>query len=153
MSHIFYHGKIPHFDFIKKNGAFLSKVKLGSFCEQNCWLLCIALLTRIDTSLYLWLISLYLIVSSIEIRGCLFISTSYTDSIKINRPGYNMYWVNFWQPSIHVQQKAFEKTLIEVYIPYLYASIGTFCAKIDEVFEAEWVFEVCLEIDKSLLSK
>ena len=38
-----------------------------------------------------------------------------TDSTKINRPGYNirMYWTNFWQPTVHVQQNMFEKTLIK----------------------------------------
>ena len=40
---------------------------------------------------------------------------SYTDSIRINRPGYSigMYWTIFWQPSVRVQQNIFEKTLIE----------------------------------------
>ena len=47
-----------------------------------------------------------------------------TDLMKINRPGYNirMYWTNFWQPAIHVQQNIFEKSRIEVYILHLYAS-------------------------------
>ena len=37
--------------------------------------------------------------------------TQYTDSTKINRPGYNirMYWINFWQPSVHIQKNIFEK--------------------------------------------
>ena len=47
----------------------------------------------------------------------------------------------------------FEKTLIEVCSPHLYASSGTFCSQIGQLFETHWVFEVCLEIDKSLLSK
>ena len=45
----------------------------------------------------------------------------------------------------------FGKTLIEIRSPHLYASFGTFYAKIGQSFEAQWVFEVCLEIDKSLL--
>ena len=53
-----------------------------------------------------------------------------TDSTKINRPEHNirMYWTNFWQPSAHVQQNIFEKTLIEAHSPLLYASFGTFFA-------------------------
>jgi len=47
----------------------------------------------------------------------------------------------------------FYKTLIEVGSPHLYASFGTFCVQIGQLFEAKRVFEVCLEIDKSLLSK
>ena len=36
-----------------------------------------------------------------------------TDSTKINRPGHNIriYWTNFWQPTVHVDQNIFEKTL------------------------------------------
>ena len=66
-----------------------------------------------------------------------------TDSIKINRPRYNirMYWANFWQPTIHVQQNIFEKNLIEVSIPYIYASFGTFCVQIGQLLAAQWVFK------------
>ena len=46
-----------------------------------------------------------------------------------------------------------KKNLIEVCSQHLYASFGTFCAQIGQLFEAQWVFEVCLEIDKSLLPK
>ena len=36
-----------------------------------------------------------------------------TDSIKINRPGYNirMHWTNFWQSTVHIQQSFLEKLL------------------------------------------
>ena len=73
---------------------------------------------------------------------------SFTDSTKINRPVYSirMYWTNFRQPTAHVQQNIFE-TLKEVRCPHLYASFGTFNAKIGPLFEAEWVFKVCLKID------
>ena len=54
---------------------------------------------------------------------------------------------------VYVQQNIFEKTHIEVCIPYIYASFGTFCAQIGQLFEAQRVLEVCLEIDKSLSSK
>ena len=47
----------------------------------------------------------------------------------------------------------FKKSLIEVGSPHLYASFGTFCAQIGQFFEAQWVFEVCLKINKSLSSK
>ena len=66
-----------------------------------------------------------------------------TDSTKINRPGHNkrMYWTNFWQPTAHVQQNIFEKTLIEAYSPHLYASFGTFCVQSGQLFAPHWVFE------------
>ena len=40
----------------------------------------------------------------------------------------HMYWMNFWLPTVHVQQNIFEKILIEACSPHLYASFGTFCA-------------------------
>ena len=63
----------------------------------------------------------------------------HTDSTKINRPGYNirMYWTNFRQPTAHAQQNIFGKTLIEVRSLHLYASFGTFYAKIGLLFEAQ----------------
>ena len=66
-----------------------------------------------------------------------------TDSTKINRPGHNirMYWTYFWQPTTHVQQNIFEKTLIEGCSPHLYASFGTFCVQISQLFAAQWVFK------------
>ena len=66
-----------------------------------------------------------------------------TDSTKINRPGHNirMYWTNFWQLTIHIQQNIFEKTLIEVGSPHLYASFGTFCVQIGQLFAAQWVLK------------
>ena len=73
-----------------------------------------------------------------------------TDSTKINRPGIEyvrMYWMNFCQLTAHTQQNIFGKTFIEVRSLHLYASFGTFYAKIGLLFEAEWVFEVCLKID------
>ena len=51
-----------------------------------------------------------------------------------------MKWANFWQPTIHVEQNSFEKTLNKVWSPYLYASFGTFCAQIGQLFEAQWVW-------------
>ena len=73
-----------------------------------------------------------------------------TDSTKINRPGYNirMYWTNFWQLTVHVQENIFEKTLIEACSPHFYASFGTFYSQIGQLFEAQGVFEVCMKIDK-----
>ena len=66
-----------------------------------------------------------------------------TDSTKINRPGHNihMYWTNFRQPTAHVQQNIFGKTLIEVSSLHLYASFGTFCVQIDQLFAPQWVFK------------
>ena len=45
------------------------------------------------------------------------------------------------------------KTVIEVCSPHLYASFGTFNAKIGQSFEAQWVFEEGLKIDKKMSSK
>ena len=60
-----------------------------------------------------------------------------TDSIKINRPGHNirMFWTNFWPPTVHTQQNIFEKTLAEVCSSNLYASFGTFCIHIGQLFK------------------
>ena len=68
---------------------------------------------------------------------------SCTDSTKINRPGHNirMYWPNFWQPTVHVQENIFEKTHIEVCNPHIYASFGFFCVQIGQSFTAQWVFK------------
>ena len=50
-------------------------------------------------------------------------TTLHTDSIKINSPGHNisMYCTSFWQPTVHVQQNVFEKSLVENCSPHLYA--------------------------------
>ena len=64
-----------------------------------------------------------------------------------------MYWTNFWQSTVHVQQNTFGKTLIEVCSPHLYASFDTSWTQISSLFESQWVFEVCLKIGKSLSSK
>ena len=77
-----------------------------------------------------------------------------TAAIKINHPGHNirvrMYWTIFLRPTVNGQQNIFEKIIIEVCGPHLYASFGTFCAQIGQLFETQCVIEVCLEIDKSL---
>ena len=64
-----------------------------------------------------------------------------------------MYWANFWQPTVNVEQNIFEEALKEACSPHLYASFDTFCAQIGQLFEAQWVFEVGLKIDKLLSSK
>ena len=78
-----------------------------------------------------------------------------TDSTKINRPGHSirMYWTNLWQPTVHVQQNVFEKTQIEGCSPHLYASFGTFCVQIGQLFAAQWVFEKYLKTVKWLFLK
>ena len=59
------------------------------------------------------------------------------------RPGNKIciYWTNFWQPTVHVQQKCFEKTFIEACSPHNYASFVTFCVQFGQLFEAQWVFK------------
>ena len=64
-----------------------------------------------------------------------------------------MYWTNFWQPTVHVQQNIFEKTLIKIGSSHLYASFGTFCVQIGQFLESQWVFGKCLKTVKSLFSK
>ena len=81
------------------------------------------------------------------------ISFRLTDSTKINRQGHSirMYWTKVSQPTVHVRQNNFETALIEACSPDLYASFGTFCVQIGQLFEAQWVFEVCLKVDESML--
>ena len=67
-----------------------------------------------------------------------------TDSTKINRPGYNirMYWTNFWQMTFHMQQFH-----MQVRSSHLYASFGTLCVQIGQLFEAQWDFELSEEFE------
>ena len=44
-------------------------------------------------------------------------------------------------PTVHIQQNIFEKTLVEVGSPNLYASLGTFCVQIGKFFAPQWVFK------------
>ena len=46
-----------------------------------------------------------------------------------------------------------KKTLIEDGSSHIYASFGTRCVQIGQLFEAQWAFEECLKIDKSSFSK
>ena len=65
-----------------------------------------------------------------------------------------MYWRNFWQPTVHLPQTIFEKTLIiEVGSLHIYASFGNFWVQIGQLFEAQWVFEKCMKTVKLLFSK
>ena len=64
-----------------------------------------------------------------------------------------MYWTNICLPTVRVQYNIFEQTLTEVDSLYLYASFGTFCVQIGQLFESQWASEECLNIDKSLFSK
>ena len=67
----------------------------------------------------------------------------YTESRKKRNLTYSirMYWMNIWQLTIHEQQDIFEKSLIEVGSSHLYASFGTFCTQICQLFETQWHFE------------
>ena len=75
--------------------------------------------------------------------------SQYTDSTKINRPGNNirMHWTNFKQPTAHLQQDIFGKTLIQVCSLHLYASFGTFWVQIGQLFAPQWVFEHSEEVE------
>ena len=66
-----------------------------------------------------------------------------------------MYWTNFWQPTIHVQQNICEKTLIKVGSSNLYAPFGTFCVEIVQLLVTQWVFKFSeeFEIDVIFLQK
>ena len=78
-----------------------------------------------------------------------------TVDTKIKHPRYNirMYWTNFCQPTVRVQQNIFEETLIGVGTLQIYTSFGTFCVQIGQLFESQWAFEECLNIDKLLFPK
>ena len=58
-----------------------------------------------------------------------------------------MYWANFWQPTIHVQQSIVEETLAEVCSPNFCAYFGTFRAQIGLLFEAQCIFRDSKKID------
>ena len=58
-----------------------------------------------------------------------------------------MYWTNFWQPTVNVQQNIFEKTLIKVGSSHLYASFDTFCVQIGQLFVAHWDFKLSEEFE------
>ena len=64
-----------------------------------------------------------------------------------------MYWTIFCQPTNRGKQNIFELTLIKDVSLSLYASFGTFCVQIGQLFESQWAFEECLNIDKSLFSQ
>ena len=49
--------------------------------------------------------------------------------------------------------KYLKKNFIKVFTPHLYASFGTFCVQIGQLFAAQWLFETCLKFNKSLSSK
>ena len=51
---------------------------------------------------------------------------------------------------VQIDKFFFEKSLIEVGISNFYASFGTFCVQIGQLFKAQWVFEKCLNMQKSL---
>ena len=64
-----------------------------------------------------------------------------------------MHWTKFCQPTVRVRQNTFYQTLKEIGSLHLYASFGTFCIQIGQLFKSQWAFEDCLNIDKSLFSK
>ena len=58
----------------------------------------------------------------------------------------HMYWTNFWQPTIHAPQYIWKKTLTENGSSHSYASFGTFCVQIGQLFEAQADFKLLEEI-------
>ena len=63
-----------------------------------------------------------------------------------------MYWTNFWQPTVLVQQKL--EKLLQKFVGHIFRLLlAPFFVQIGQLFEAQWVFEECLNIDKSLFSK
>ena len=67
-------------------------------------------------------------------------SYPHTTLTRMNLPySIRMYWTNFWQPTVHIQQNI-KKTLTEGGCSHLYASFDTFCIQIGNFFEAQWVF-------------
>ena len=53
-----------------------------------------------------------------------------------------------YRATVHVQQIFLKKNLKKIY-----ASFGIFCVQIGQLFEAQQIFQGCLKIDKSLVSK
>ena len=79
----------------------------------------------------------------------------YTVRFKSMNPRYNirMYWTNFCQPTNHVKQNIFEQTLIKDISLSLYASFGTFCFQIGQLFESQWVFQECKSTNRHFRRK
>ena len=69
-----------------------------------------------------------------------------TDSTKINRPYVLTKFLT--ADRSYTKKNIFEKNLIEVCCPHLYALFGTIYDQIDQLFEAQCFFEACLKIDK-----
>ena len=67
-----------------------------------------------------------------------------TESRKKRNLAYSirMYWTNVWPPTVHEQQNISGKSLIEVGNTHLYASFGTFCVQIGQLFESQWDFKL-----------
>ena len=65
----------------------------------------------------------------------------------------HMYWTNFCRLTVNFYENTFEKLRRKICSPNIYASFGTFCVKIGQLFESQWAFQECLNIDKSLFSK
>ena len=58
---------------------------------------------------------------------------SNTDSTKINRPGHNirMYWTNFWQPNVHIQQNTLKiKLLLKLVVHIFTLLLPPFASKL-----------------------
>ena len=68
---------------------------------------------------------------------------------------YILYLKNFWQPIAYVQKNIFEKNSHRSWYSssHLYTSFVNFCVQIDQLFEAQWVFEKCLNMVKWLFLK
>ena len=87
-----------------------------------------------------------------------------TEKLKIERIlQIHLFWVKYNnvqnKPSgvkhTYVQQNIFENTLIKVCCAHLYASFGTFCVQIGQLFEVQWDFKLSeeFEIDVIFLIK
>ena len=62
-----------------------------------------------------------------------------------------MYWTNFWQPTVLLQQNIFEKNHIELGSSQLYASFGIFFVQIVQLLEAQWDFNFSEEFEISVI--
>ena len=48
---------------------------------------------------------------------------------------------------MHIQQNIFKKILLEIGSSHLYASFGTFCVQIGQLFEEQWFFKLSKEFE------
>ena len=92
---------------------------------------------------------IYLCVYAIVIKTTKQVNTAIYSLSRVEKNAWSFtrysYRFNQNKPTDHVQQNSFEKTLVEVCSPNIYASFDTFCVQIDQLLAAQWVFTQSVE--------